>query len=496
MNSIKYRSMMILSSVTLVVMVAILSTSYILVCNYFDKALERQIVEADHTLSIVLQEPIFSYDSELTSDILQSFVLFPYIAKIKAFDHRDKLIAQAESEDNIDKSQLVTHTNKVVWGGSRDVGKIEVTYRHDSNDGVLTAARMMFIVIAIVILLALQLTNWVVLSRYVVNPIKVVANAMSEIAQGGGDLTRRLNIKSDDEIGMLAKGFDTFLQNLHGLVTRIVTSADELTECTGQIKSNAGTNKAATGQQLAEIEQVATALNEMTSTTQEVSQNANITAQKTESCNLLAEKGNNIVKKTVEEIHNLGLDLSSTSTTIGELKERSEQINTVLTVIKEIAEQTNLLALNAAIEAARAGEYGRGFAVVADEVRGLAQRTQDSTKEIEGIIKDLQVSSVEANKQMSVTTTTLSQTIAESEYAITALEDIIRDIHEINDMNTHIATATEEQNAVTAEVSEKVMTINSLTSRVTENAGQVGELSHILESLSTSIKGDLSNFRL
>ncbi|MDG3086021.1 methyl-accepting chemotaxis protein [Vibrio hannami] len=457
MNSIKYKSMIFLSAITLLVMVVIMTASYQLVTNYYDEAFEKQAVEADNTLSVVLQEPIFAYDSELAGDILTSFVAFPYIHAIKAYDHRDKLIAEAtESSAKPADSQLVSHSKEVVWGGSKVVGKIEVTYRLDSNDGALSAARTMFMLIAVLVLLALGVTNWFILGRYVVKPIEIVADAMSEIAQGGGDLTQRLDIKSDDEVGRLAKSFDTFLSNLHGLVQRIVNSADELAVCASEIKGGAGKNAAATQDQLKEIEQVATALNEMSSTTQEVSNNANTTADKTHSCNELADKGHGIVKKTVDEIYVLGDDLMGTSKKISELRDRSEHINTVLVVIKEIAEQTNLLALNAAIEAARAGEHGRGFAVVADEVRGLAQRTQDSTQEIEGIIKDLQTSSEEANQLMSATSETLANTIEESADAIDALEDIIRDVNEINDMNTHIATATEEQNVVTAEVSEKV----------------------------------------
>ena len=498
MNSIKYRSMLILSTVTLLVMAVIFSAGYMLAKDYFSDALEKQTHEADQTLSIVLKEPIFAYDSALTENILNSFVEFPYIYEIKAFDHRDKPIGSAkeQAEKVPASSDLLTHNIDIIWDGGKKIGRVEIVYRLDSNDDVLAATRLMFIIIAIVLILALQATNWAVLTRYVVNPITTIAGAMSEIAQGGGDLTQRLKVVNDDEVGMLAKSFNTFISNLHTLVQRIVHSAEELSECSLEIKSSADKNATATQQQLREIEQVATALHEMSSTTQEVSQNASTTADKTQSCNKLAQTGNAIVSKAVSEIHNLSSEAATTSQKIVELKDKSAHINTVLEVIKEIAEQTNLLALNAAIEAARAGEQGRGFAVVADEVRGLAQRTQQSTLEIEVIIKDLQASSEEANQLMDVSSGTLAQIVEESGRATQSLEDIINDINLISDMNTQVATATEEQTVVASEISEKVATINTITSEVTQSVGYAGELGAKLDSLSGSIKGDLSNFKL
>ncbi|PSW22157.1 methyl-accepting chemotaxis protein [Photobacterium sanctipauli] len=497
MNSIKQKSMLFLSGVSLLVMVVIFSGSYFTAKQYFEGELTKQMKDSDQTLSIVLKEPIFAYDTTLTKNILGSFVEFPYIYGVNAFDHRGKTIGAAQDKGpKPDEANLQTNSVDIIWDDGQKIGHIEISYRLDANEELLATTRTMFVLIGIVLLLALQITNWVVISKLVINPIQVVAKAMSEIAQGGGDLTSRLNIKTNDEVGMLAKGFDTFILNLHQLVSRIVTSAEELGKCAEQIKASASNNASATQQQLSEIEQVATALNEMASATQEVSNNATVTADKTASCNDLALRGNTSVQKTVDEIHNLGDEVTTTSSTIAELKEKSEHINTVLEVIKGIAEQTNLLALNAAIEAARAGEQGRGFAVVADEVRALAQRTQNSTEEIEGIINDLQASSTEASQQMNTTRSTLAQTLEESGQAIQALEEIITDIRQINDMNTQVATATEEQNAVAGEVSEKVVAINSITTSVTSNAAHVGELSSRLEEISAGIKADLSKFRL
>lgn len=498
MNSIKQKSMLFLSTASLLVMVIIFSSSYMLAKNHFEEALNKQIKGLNNTLSIALQEPIFSYDSGLIERIMSSFMNLPFVDSIKAYDQRDKLLGTAKDDQSTkaDSKDLRVDTIDIVWSDKSVIGHLEVTYRMDSNAELLSSIQIMFLLIGVILLLVLQVTNWFVLTRYVVNPIKVVASAMAEIAQGGGDLTRRLNIQSKDEVGVLAQGFDTFISNLHNLVQKIVNSNNELSNCSQSIKSNANENTKSTEQQLLEIEQVATALNEMSSATQEVARNANETADKTQRCNELAIKGNTIVKNTINDIHNLGQEINSTSDKIIELKEQSAQINTVLDVIKGVAEQTNLLALNAAIEAARAGEQGRGFAVVADEVRSLAQRTQDSTTEIEGIINNLQSASEGASKLMQSTSATLQKTIDESGGAITALDNIIKDIVVINDMNAQVATATEEQSSVASEVSDKVLIINNATVVITDNAASIEQLSDQLDSLSSSINRDLSNFKL
>lgn len=498
MNSIKQKSMLFLSTASLIVMVIIFSSSYILAKNHFDNALNKQIKGLNNTLSIALQEPIFSYDSGLIERIMSSFMNLPFVDSIKAYDQRNKLLGTAKDEQSkqANSQNLRTDNVDIIWSDKSVIGHLEVTYRMDSNAELLSSIRNMFLLIGVILILVLQISNWFVLTRYVVNPIKVVANAMAEIAQGGGDLTRRLNIQSKDEVGVLAQGFDTFISNLHTLVQKIVNSNNELSNCSRSIKSNANENVKSTEQQLLEIEQVATALNEMSSATHEVARNANETANKTQRCNELALKGNSIVKNTINDIHNLGKEIHSTSAKIIELKDQSAQINTVLDVIKGVAEQTNLLALNAAIEAARAGEQGRGFAVVADEVRSLAQRTQDSTTEIEVIINSLQTASEDANKLMQSTSATLQQTIDESSGAIAALDNIIQDIVVINDMNAQVATATEEQSSVASEVNDKVLIINNATIVITDNAANIGQLSDQLDLLSSSINSDLSNFKL
>ncbi|NNN45229.1 MULTISPECIES: methyl-accepting chemotaxis protein [Vibrio] len=497
MNSIRYKSMLLLIIISLVVMTFVFSGSYFLAKNYLVNQLEQDINDTNQTLSVVLKEPLFSYDTQLIDNITHSFVNNPYLYQVKAFDHRDNLIGEAKSNELAPAiSELKSFTLNILWEDGQKIGSLVIDYRLDANSAILSTIKKMFLLIAILLLFSLQLINWGVLSKLVIAPLTQVTAALSKIAQGEGDLTSRLTIRHHDEVGQLANEFNTFISNLHALVTRIIASTTELTLCAEKIRTNSEQNSHETQQQLREIEQVATALSEMASTSHEVSLNANNTADKTRSCNELAEQGNHVVQQTVSAIHKLGDEINATSSTIIELKEKSDYISTVLEVIKGVADQTNLLALNAAIEAARAGEQGRGFAVVADEVRALALRTHHSTEEIEQIIHDLQASSENANSQMHGTSITLSQTVSESEQTTLALNNIIKHINDINDMNTQIAAATEEQTTVASDISEKINTINESTTSVTNNVAGVRLLSEQLDELCQHIRQDLSKFKV
>ncbi|MFC4698769.1 methyl-accepting chemotaxis protein [Glaciecola siphonariae] len=497
MKSIQHKSMLIMSAASLAIMLIVFSIGYALASNYFANQLEENIQDSKDSLSIVLMEPIFSYDTGLSENIVQSFVKYPHIKEIRIFDHRGKPIGQAADSDTKGSEDYVrTDAVDIFYEGSKKIGYLEIEYRMDSNHGLLNAAKLLVGLTILALLVTLSIANWFVLKTYVVKPINLVTTAMLDITKGGGDLSRTLTIKRDDEVGRLADVFNGFIQNLHGLVSNIVQSADQLTECSVEIKRNAESNNSVTQHQIAEIEKVAIALSELQNAAEEVATNAGITSEKTESCNKLAIGGNDIVKHTASEIHSLSAVIGQTSDKLGHLKEKSDLISTVLEVIKGIAEQTNLLALNAAIEAARAGEQGRGFAVVADEVRALAQRTQDSTSEIETIITDLQVSSEDANQLMNDTRQNVDKTMENSTRAIDALQEIIENVKTINDMNTQVASATQQEKLVTQSVSKNIEGFREITASVVDNAANVKALSDTLDSLSHGIKNDLSMFKL
>jgi len=307
MNSITKKSMLLLSSVSLLVMVIVFSTSYIFAHNYLDKLLDKEIEDSQTTLAIVLQEPIFSYDKELIGNILGAFVARPHIHKISAYDHRDKLLfEQTENEKQPQGTEVISKEVPIIWSDGATIGKLKITFRGDSNDTILSAVKGSFCIIALILLLVLQLTNWLALSKLVVKPLRTVGDALSVIASGGGDLTSRLTIKSNDEIGRLAGDFNHFIIQLHAIVSSVVEAANEVNKTSNAIISSASKNVEATQKQLQETEQASTALHEMSLTTNEIAENANHTAKNTEICSKLAQTGTDVVNDTVKQIDLLG----------------------------------------------------------------------------------------------------------------------------------------------------------------------------------------------
>tara|TARA_R110001583_G_scaffold67490_8_gene192972 strand:- start:15857 stop:17293 length:1437 start_codon:yes stop_codon:yes gene_type:complete len=478
-------------------MIVVFSASYFLAKDYFDNVLTEEIQDSQTMLEIVLKEPIYNYDKELIGDILGAFILNPSIHKISAYDHRQQLLSEKVVEQSkLDNESAIKKEVNINWSGNENIGKLVITYRADSNDALLVAVKSVFFAIGLILIIVLQLTNWFALSVLVVKPLRTVGDALSVIASGGGDLTSRLTIKSNDEIGKLAENFNLFITQLHSIVSGIVDVANEVNDTSISIINSASKNVQATQLQLQETEQASTALHEMSLTTNEIAENANHTAESTESCRQLAQKGSDVVRETATQINRLGSDMMITAEKISDLRVKSESIGSVLDVIKSIAEQTNLLALNAAIEAARAGEQGRGFAVVADEVRSLAQRTSQSTSEIEKIIDGLQKASTEVNDSMGESQLALQKTVEESSNASTALADIQTTIDEISGMNAQIASASVEQNSVAADVSRNVTQIFNITNEVTENAQGARGASARLGELGKGLISNLSKFKI
>ncbi|MBU2154406.1 MAG: methyl-accepting chemotaxis protein [Gammaproteobacteria bacterium] len=339
------------------------------------------------------------------------------------------------------------------------------------------------------------LVIWLV-SRGIAKPLRQMVSMLDDIAQGEGDLTRRLEVNRSDELGDIAKGFNTFLGKLQNMITQVVSSVQKVSDSSEHtadiaIRTNTGVQK-----QLAEIELVATAVHEMTATAQDVARNATHAAEAANHADRSANQGKQTVQHTADAIAALAQEIGRAVTVVQTLAKDSENINAILVAIRGIAEQTNLLALNAAIEAARAGEQGRGFAVVADEVRNLAQKTQKATEEIQAMIQQLQQGTRDVVKVMEDSQSKTAVSVQQASQAAEALESITQAVSVINDMNTQIASAAEEQSAVAEDINRNVTNIGQVANEVAGGADEASQASAELTKLAEQQRRLINQFRV
>ena len=320
--------------------------------------------------------------------------------------------------------------------------------------------------------------------------------AMNGVASGDADLKVRLKEDSKDEFSEIAGSFNRFMDRIQNIVKTVRNTSESIYTLSCEMSVSTQNTTEIIQTQLKEMEMISTAINEMSSTIHGVANNANLTLSKTHDTATIVDKGRNTVVDTIASVVTLGDDMEVTAKKICDLKDSSDNIGSILEVIKAIAEQTNLLALNAAIEAARAGEFGRGFAVVADEVRSLAHRTQESTSEIESIIDSLQLASADAHNSMELSRQKANFAIELSEQSGIVLDDIQTNTIKISDMNTLVATATEEQSVVAEEVNLNVTAIYSKGQLVAENANQMLSNVEQVNSMNIELKTALSKFKV
>ncbi len=349
--------------------------------------------------------------------------------------------------------------------------------------------------IAVVVLLMIAAAG-MLLANTILRPLNLMKANLDDIAAGEGDLTRRLTITSQDELGELAGSFNRFVDKIHGLVRQITEMTSQLTGLVNQVSDQAQRSDQAMERQRHETDQVATAINEMSAAAQEVAksaQNAAVAAQQTDEEGQAAKR---VVAGSIVKIHALVNDIRSSGVSLDSLQKDVSSIVSVLGVIRSIAEQTNLLALNAAIEAARAGEAGRGFAVVADEVRALASRTQISTQEIQGMIDRLQAGTQSAVEAMRRSSEAGDGTSAQANEAGASLDAMAQLIGTINSMNAQIASAAEEQTAVAEEINRSVHQIAVAVDSVADETQLGAQTSRSLADLGQRLGKLVGQFRI
>ena len=332
--------------------------------------------------------------------------------------------------------------------------------------------------------------------RFLMAPVRRLNGAMSSIASGEADLTRRLDDSAQDEFGELAACFNRFVANIQQVVHEVKEGCDELAGNVSSLRETSSSSRSSVESQQNEIDMIATAINEMSAAAGEIAQNAQQTAEAAENADLESRESLQTVSASRDAVATLSKEIVAAAEVIDTLGKDVSSINTVLEVIQGIAEQTNLLALNAAIEAARAGEAGRGFAVVADEVRNLAQRTQASTGEINDMIERLQKGASNAVDVMKASTAVSNVSMEKAQDAMESLNRIADAITAISQMTTQIATASEEQTSVTEELNASITRIADQGQDAAKAASENDVYSGHIETIGHTLNEKVSRFRV
>jgi len=360
----------------------------------------------------------------------------------------------------------------------------------DSVHGYVTAMTVM-----LVLILICAVSNYYVIKFRVSDRIRNTSRTLTKIGKQS-DLTLIMDIDHNDEVGNIASNINAMISKFRQTITNITDMSDAVQASSRVIADTVETGKHMSERQKSETTQAAAAVEEMTTALSEVARNTSEASEYTQRANEFADQGKDIVSNTIEQIRTLSSEFEATSTVINELAKETDNVGGVLVVIKSIAEQTNLLALNAAIEAARAGEQGRGFAVVADEVRSLAQRTQESTAEIEEMISNLQnkasraIESIESGaKRLASTTTTV-------EAADTALIQIVESMASLENLTTMIASATEEQASVSGEISRNIVNIDQSSESVAEGFNELSSSAERMNATSAEMIESIRSFKV
>jgi methyl-accepting chemotaxis protein len=408
-------------------------------------------------------------------------------------------ISNAVSNESAVSDYVLNNTDKILFSHRIKIANKNWYFAIGLDTSVayagLESAKYSAITTAIVAtIISLLLAFFVVQALF--KPIVSLKKTILDLASGDADLTQRLEVKTDDDLGQIADGVNRFVGNLQEMLREIQNVSEVLQTNVGQMKQQSEQNTAILQNHVTETEQVVTAIEEMNATANSMATDAANTASLTQQADETSSLSQQTVRQSQETVAALIEDVDTAASNVNRMSEETQEINSVLSVIGDIAEQTNLLALNAAIEAARAGEQGRGFAVVADEVRNLASRTKESTEEIEealgNLLKGTQVvvESMDNTKQRCQETADGSGEVAES------LETMTTYVTEINSLSAQIATAAEEQSSVTHELSRNMAALNDIVGELDSNGQQTLADMENIASVNSKLVNIVGRFRL
>ncbi len=442
---------------------------------------QKAIGQLDVAISTLKQLNVHFADTQQDALRQLETALGNYRSALMAFKNANTDAVQARKEMT-DQGTAIVNTSEQLYQIQLDRRDVE------------SAQARTFQLISTLLALLVGVIAAVIITRQITRPLQETLAVVERIASG--DLTQNVTVTRRDELGVLQQGIARMGVTLRDLisgirdgVTQIASAAEELSAVTEQ--TSAGVNS-----QKIETDQVATAMHEMTATVQEVARNAEEASQAAAAADGEAREGDKVVNEAIAQIERLASEVVRSTEAMSVLQQESDKIGSVMDVIKAVAEQTNLLALNAAIEAARAGEAGRGFAVVADEVRGLAQRTQKSTEEIEGLVAGLQNGTQQVSAVMSNSRALTDSSVALTRKAGLSLESITRTVSNIQSMNQQIAAAAEQQSAVAEEISRSIINVRDVSEQTAAASDETAASSVELARLGGQLQQMVSHFRV
>ncbi|MDR6916122.1 methyl-accepting chemotaxis protein [Pseudomonas sp. 3296] len=412
----------------------------------------------------------------------------------EAYPKNTLRISSDFSEVDVDgKTRIVTFT--AIKGLPSVNWYIGLSVDKDKAFSMLSSFRASAVV-ATIIAVAIIIALLGMLIRILIQPLHVMTRAMEDIADGEGDLTKRLTIQNNDEFGILGTAFNRFVERIHTSIREVSSATGQVNEVALRVVAASNSSMFNSDQQASRTSSVAAAINQLGAAAQEIARNAAQASSQASDARSLAEDGQQVVDRSIKAMNQLSSMLSASSTNIESLNSKTVNIGQILEVITSISQQTNLLALNAAIEAARAGEAGRGFAVVADEVRNLAHRTQESAQQVQTMIEELQVGARESVSTMSDSQRHSQDSVEIANLAGERLNSVTLRIGEIDGMNQSVATATEEQTAVVESINVDITEINTLNQEGVENLQSTLRACSDLEQQASRLKQLVGSFRI
>ncbi len=401
------------------------------------------------------------------------------------------LSKEAANNQLVESGQVSTEVLNRLRKVSNAVKDRTASIKEEAKDNV-SSSRLFILTFAIVAIIVAIGINWWVLQS-IRSPLTEMLRVMAKVSDG--DLRENVEVNSQDEIGKLSEGFNQLINQLSSMLNEISASSQQLSAAAEETSAISSESHANINKQKEQTDMIATAMTEMTATVDEVASSATNTSKEVSNADREAIEGQKIVQNNIETINGLAQEIQKAAEVIDKLDTYSTNIGTVLDVIRGIADQTNLLALNAAIEAARAGEQGRGFAVVADEVRTLASKTQESTSEIQEMIERLQSGTLEAVKVMKTSTHEAQNSVSETAKAGESLSKITDAVSVINDMSSHIASAADEQSAVSREMHENVLSISQAADQTAQGASENLAASQEMAALAENLQRLVGRFQ-